>query len=70
MSEVDLAERLRKYGGTVDMLRVAITEDDISNDPSLPDFDAGEKTRDPRHRWFTVNHGERCIELDAMHQTI
>lgn len=66
MSEVDLPERLERYGGTVTLLRAAVTEDDVRNDRTLPDFPASDKTKDPRHRWFTENHGQRCVELDAM----
>ena len=65
MSEIDLPERLERYGGTVTMLRAAITEDDVQNDTSLPDFPASDKRKEPRYRWFTENHGQRCIEVDA-----
>jgi hypothetical protein len=27
---------------------------------------ASDKSNDTRYRWFTENHGDRCIEFDAM----
>jgi hypothetical protein len=64
MSEVDLLKRLERYGGDVQITRVGITVEDVCSD--LPEFQAREKVKDPRHRWFTANHGQRCVELDAM----
>jgi len=68
MSEVDLPGRLAEFGGNVEITRVAITEDDIRNS-DISDFPARDKIKDPRYRWFTENHGQRCIELDAMAPT-
>jgi hypothetical protein len=65
MSEVDLPERLERYGGYFDITRVAITEDDVLHS-GLPEFPARDKIRDSRYPWFAQNHGQRCIELDAM----
>jgi hypothetical protein len=65
MSEIDLPRRLKRYGGDVQITRVAITEDDVRHS-SLPDFPASDKGKDSRYRWFSENHGSRCIEVDAM----
>ncbi len=65
MSEVDLPQRLERYGGNVQITRIAITEDDVLRS-GLPDFPASDKIKDVRYRWFTENHGTRCIEVDAM----
>lgn len=64
MSDVDLPDRLARYGGQVSLHRLAIVESDAAL--GLPYFDASEKTRDPRHKWFITRHGQRCWELDAM----
>jgi hypothetical protein len=50
---------------TSKITRVAITEDDVLHS-GLPDFPASDKSKDARYRWFTENHGDRCIEVDAM----
>jgi hypothetical protein len=63
MSEVDLPDRIRRYGGLVNITRIALTRADCGG---LPSFDAETKIRDPRHAWFKKNHGNRCWELDAM----
>jgi hypothetical protein len=65
MSEVDLPQRLKRYGGDIQITRVAITEDDVRRS-GLPDFPASDKSKDVRYRWFVENHGARCIEVDAM----
>jgi hypothetical protein len=64
MSEVDLPRRLDEYGGDVELIRVALTEDDTNS--GLPEFAAEEKRRDPRHPWFVRHYGQRCFELDAL----
>jgi hypothetical protein len=64
MSEVDLPGRVRKYGGLVDITRIALTRDDCADD--LPSFSVETKSRDPRYAWFKRNYGARCWELDAM----
>jgi len=62
MSEVDLPERLKRYGAiTFDLNRIALTADDVLD---LPSFDA--KTTDPRYNWYVDNYGEEAWELDAM----
>jgi hypothetical protein len=64
MSEVDLPKRLEEYGGHhVQIRRIALTGAHILD---LPSFPAADKRKDPRHKWFVANHGERCWELDAM----
>lgn len=64
MSAVDLPARLQRYGGVVDLQRIALTADDVGT--TIPSFDAATKTGDPRHRWFREHYGARCWELDAM----
>jgi hypothetical protein len=64
MSEVDLPERLERYGGDhVEVRRIALLPGDLAG---LPSFPASDKKKDPRYRWFVKNHGSRCWELDAM----
>lgn len=63
MSEVDLPERLERYGGDVALERVALLASDT---PTLPGFDADTKVGDGRHRWYVERYGQRCWELDAM----
>jgi hypothetical protein len=46
MSEVDLPRRLLRYGADVEIIRIAITQDDAANS-GLPHFDADEKRRTP-----------------------
>ncbi len=66
MSEVDLPERLDRYGGTAEIRRLAIDESDASEDSGLPDFDADTKIGDARYEWFVRRYGRRCVELDAL----
>ncbi|MGY4332975.1 hypothetical protein ACVWWG_007392 [Bradyrhizobium sp. LB7.2] len=64
MSEQDLPQRLREYGGDhIKFRRVALTPNQVRG---LPSFSAADKNKDPRHRWFTQHHGHKCWELDAM----
>jgi hypothetical protein len=64
MSEEDLPTRLSDYGGDhVDLRRIALTREQVTN---LPSFPATDKRADPRFRWFRRAHGNRCWELDAM----
>lgn len=67
MSEVDLRERLNRYGAEhgFALLRVALDEQDV-NAGDLPSFPADAKRSDARHAWFTRNYGQQCWELDAM----
>ena len=64
MSEVDLPERMSRYGGEANIIRVALTSEDTTGD--LPGFDADSKRKDPRYRWFVSRYGIRCWELDAL----
>lgn len=64
MSEHDLPQRLREYGGDhVRFRRIALTEKQVRG---LPSFAAEDKKKDPRHKWFKQHHGTECWELDAM----
>lgn len=65
MSEIDLPQRLERYGGIVELNRLALTEEDIG--PSLPSFPLASKTADPRWRWYRDRTGlNHCWELDAL----
>ena len=63
MSEVDLPERMGRYGGEVTIGRIALLRDDLDG---LPHFDVATKIGDTRHDWFVKRYGKRCWELDAM----
>lgn len=63
MSEVDLPDRLQRYGAEVDVVRVALLVDDVDE---LPSFDVETKKNDGRYQWFVDRYGRRCWELDAM----
>jgi len=64
MSAVDLPRRIKGYGGVVDLIRVALTEQDTRAD--LPSFATESKRRDPRFQWYSDRYGSRCWELDAL----
>lgn len=68
MSEVDLPSRLARYGGQVQIERVALTVDHIVfSDPPLPSFSVEEKHGDARYAWYRNFWPEpRCWELDAL----
>jgi hypothetical protein len=64
MSESDLPDRLKQYGGDhVDLRRVALTGEQVL---PLQSFPATDKRKDPRFKWFTGRYGDQCWELDAM----
>lgn len=64
MSERDLPDRLRKYGGDhVELRRIALLQHDLQG---LASFPAVDKAKDNRFNWFTDNFGKQCWELDAM----
>ena len=65
MSMVDAPRRLDRYDGSVDIERIALTDDDAPGG-NLPHFEASTKRKDPRYKWFVQNFGHRCWELDAM----
>lgn len=65
MSEVDIPQRLEKYGGDhVEVKRIALRRNKLMT--SLPSFPASDKKQDPRYNWFVSNFAERCWELDAL----
>jgi hypothetical protein len=64
MSEVDMPERLARYGAQIELIRVALTTDDTT--PDLPSFPAETKSSDPRYPWFVPRYGDACWELDAL----
>ncbi len=66
MSEIDLPDRLARYGGYATIVRLALDDTDIQADSKLPWFPASDKTGDSRHKWFTKEFGERCWEVDAL----
>ena len=61
MSEVDLPRRLREYDGDVELVRLALTDEDCY-ETELPSFATDTKKRDPRYRWYTDGYGSRCWE--------
>ena len=64
MSEIDLPNRLARYGdGSIDIFRIAVTEPDTAD---LPSFPAADKSTDTRHKWYVKNFGSLCWELDAL----
>lgn len=65
MSEVDIPRRLARYKGSATIRRIALTKADVT-ERGLPSFDAADKAKDPRHRWFRERYGSRCWELDAL----
>ena len=66
MSEIDLPERLARYGGQATIVRLALDDSDIQADSKLPWFPASDKTNDSRHDWFAKKFGQRCWEVDAL----
>lgn len=64
MSEHDLPDRLKNYGGEhVDLVRIALRREQLEG---LPSFPASDKHKDPRYKWFVGRFGDRCWELDAL----
>lgn len=66
MSEIDLPDRLQRYGGAATIKRVALAECDVQDDTELPYFEATTKGKDPRYKWFQQLYGDRCWEVDAL----
>ena len=66
MSEVDLPERLARYGGSAEIRRIALSEEDVGDDTELPWFAAETKQGDSRYKWYVADYGHRCWELDAL----
>jgi len=69
MSAVDLPERIERYGGNIELTRLALTEFDV-NHRGLPSFPASDKSKDPRFKWFVKKYGTLCWELDALSPVI
>jgi len=65
MSDIDLPDRLERYGAEITIQRIALLEADVF-DGDLPSFKAETKTGDSRYQWFVNNFGHNCWELDAM----
>jgi hypothetical protein len=63
MSEVDLPERLLRYGGRVKLIRIALSQADVD---AMDDLAFSAKRTDSRYRWFVGRYGTKCWELDAM----
>jgi hypothetical protein len=66
MSEVDLPDRLVRYGGSASIVRLALDDTDVTADSTLPWFPVGDKINDSRYQWFTKRFGQRCWEVDAL----
>jgi len=65
MSALDIPDRVARYGGAVEVLRVALAGEEV--DPrrsTLPSFPA--KRTDSRYKWFVENYGSTCWEVDAL----
>ncbi len=63
MSEVDLPGRVQRYGGEIEIRRVALLKGDTEG---LPSFPASDKSEDTRYGWFVAQYGDDCWEVDAM----
>ncbi len=66
MSVIDLPRRLVRYGGELQMIRVALEADDVAAGTELPSFEVETKAKDPRYNWFVERYGRQCWELDAL----
>jgi hypothetical protein len=66
MSEVDLPDRLARYGGSATITRLALDNTDVGADSTLPWFPVGDKINDSRYQWFIKRFGQRCWEVDAL----
>jgi hypothetical protein len=66
MSEIDLPDRLARYGGQAKIIRIALDSRDVGSDSELPWFPAEDKAGDSRYSWFVENYGSRCWEVDAL----
>jgi len=70
MSEIDLPDRIARYGGDLTIVRVAIDDQDTRVESNVPHFMAKDKRNDPRYHWFVENYGHNCWELDALSPAI
>ena len=66
MSEIDLPARLARYGGSAEIVRIALDASDVTQDTKLPWFPADDKVSDSRYAWFKTLYGNRCWEVDAL----
>jgi hypothetical protein len=69
MSDVDIPERLNRYYGRANVVRLAVTPGQVDI-YGLPTFSAHTKSKDARYRWFVEAHGETCCEPDALDPNI
>ena len=69
MSDIDLPDRLIRYGGNLAIKRIALTDIDVLTG-RLPSFEAETKGGDTRYQWFVKNFGPKCWELDALSPVI
>ncbi len=69
MSDADIPERLDKYGGAAELIRLAVTPGQTAAF-ALPTFAAHTKSKDARYRWFLDRHGAACCELDALNPKV
>ena len=65
MSDIDLPARIERYGGNVEIRRIALINEDVYHQ-TLPSFKAETKAGDSRYQWFRDNFGDTCWELDAL----
>lgn len=65
MSEVDLPDRLNRYGGRgkFEIQRVAVKTEEVAT--TLP-FSANDNMKNPNRPWYLHMFGEQCAELDAV----
>lgn len=65
MSEVDLPERLNRYGGAgkFQIIRVAVKTTEV---PTTLPFSANYNMKNPNRLWYLRHFGEQCAELDAV----
>ena len=70
MSEIDLPRRLERYGGSLNIIRVALNAGDVAAGTDLPSFEVETKSKDPRYKWFVDRYGNHCWELDALSPVI
>src|SRR5262245_54895705 len=57
ISELDLPNRLERYGGKIELKRIALTFDDLKD---LPSFPASDKKKDPRYSWYAKQYKPLC----------
>lgn len=70
MSEVDLPERIARYGGEISLMRIALAAEDVGPGTTIPHFELATKAKDPRFAWYRNRYGTKCWELDALSPVI